>query len=279
LSTPLPPRLEATWARLLDELHRLGPVLVAFSGGVDSTLLLAAAVQVEGSGARAALCLGPLTPPWEKERARRVAASLGVRLDELEAGELDDPDILVNGPQRCYFCKRRRLLLLSRLARDWGLKSVVEGSQLDDAQDYRPGSRAVAELGVHSPLARAGLDKATVRALSRALGLETAGLPSGACLATRIPTGTPLSVPALARVGLAEQALRELLPGQLRLRDDFPRARLELEPQSLALAVAEPLRGCLLERLKALGYAKICLDLEGYRPSGQDLAQAAPATP
>jgi pyridinium-3,5-biscarboxylic acid mononucleotide sulfurtransferase len=276
----IPPDLQEVWGRLLSRLEELSPLVVAFSGGVDSTLLLAAAIQALGPGVRAALCLGPFTPPWEAARARQLAAQLGADLVELEAGELADPAILLNDQERCYHCKRRRLTLLCELARRWGLRSVVEGSQLDDAQDYRPGSRAVKELGVHSPLAEAGLDKAGVRRLSQALGLATAHLPSGACLATRVATGTPLDPQVLVRIGQAEELVRALLPGQARVRDHFPLARLELEPQVLPRAAAEPLRGRLLAGLQALGYLQVCLDLAGYRPSGQYLAASArEATP
>jgi len=266
---PIPPDLQAPWRRLLAILKELAPLVVAFSGGTDSSLLLAAASQALGPGVRAALCLGPFTPPWEAVRARQVAGQLGAELIELDAGELADQAIVANGPERCYHCKRLRLTLLTRLAREWGLKSVVEGSQLDDALDYRPGSRAVKELGVHSPLAQAGLDKAQIRRLSQALGLVTASVPSGACLATRVPTGTRLSAPALERIGRAEEAVRGLLPGQVRVRDHFPLARLELEPQVLAQAAVDPLRGRLLACLQTLGYGGVCLDLAGYRPSGQ----------
>lgn len=275
----IPPDLQAAWQTLLHDLRGLAPLAVAFSGGADSSLLLAAATQALGPGVKAAICLGPLTPPWEAERARRLADQLGAELVELEAGELHDPDIAANGPQRCYYCKRLRLGLLADLARQWGLKSVVEGSQLDDAQDFRPGSRAVKELGVLSPLARAGLDKAAVRRLSQALGLSTAQVPSGACLATRVATGIPLSAPVLARIGQAEQAVRALLPGQVRVRDHFPLARLELEPGVLPRAAGEPLRGQLLAALQSLGYTGVCLDLAGYRPSGRPPAGSTQDVP
>ncbi len=274
---PIPPDLREPWQHLLDRLRELAPLVVAFSGGVDSSLLLAAATMALGPGVRAALCLGAFTPPWEAARARQLAAQLGADLVELDACELADPAVQANDRERCYHCKRLRLTLLTRLAREWGLKSVVEGSQLDDARDYRPGSRAVKELGVHSPLALAGLDKAAVRRLSQALGLATAQLPSGACLATRIATGTPLDPVALARIGQAEAAVRALLTGQVRVRDHFPLARLELEPALLALAVADPLRGRLLASLQALGYTRVCLDLAGYQASGLALAAPIPA--
>ncbi|CAO0819616.1 pyridinium-3,5-biscarboxylic acid mononucleotide sulfurtransferase [Desulfarculales bacterium] len=274
--TPLiSPDLQDSWQSLLDRLRQLAPLLVAFSGGVDSTLLLAAATQVLGPGVRAAICLGAFTPPWEAARARQIAAQLGTDLVELDADEMAVTAIRQNDPERCYHCKLLRLTLLIGLARERDLKSVVEGSQLDDARDYRPGSRAVTELGVHSPLAEAGLDKVAVRRLSQALGLITADLPSEACLATRVATGIPLDPATLARIGRAEEAVRALLPGQVRVRDHLPMARLELEPRLLAQAVAEPQRGRLLTCLQSLGYKVVCLDLAGYQASG--LASAAPA--
>lgn len=262
------PRLAAAWRRLVEELDSCGSLLVAFSGGVDSALLLAAARRVLGERVQAALCTGPFTPPWEVERARRLARELGVELVERDLGELEQPQIAANTPERCYHCKRLRLEALLELARERGLAAVAEGSQLDDAGEDRPGSRAVKELGVLSPLARAGLDKAVVRGLSRALGLITAEVPSAACLASRVPYGVPLSAAVLERIARAEDALRRWFSGCLRVRDHFPLARVELEPGDLARASAEPLRSQVVAALKAAGYGQVCLDLEGYRSGG-----------
>ncbi|MFZ5585059.1 MAG: ATP-dependent sacrificial sulfur transferase LarE [Thermodesulfobacteriota bacterium] len=264
----IPAELRPRWQALLARLRALAPLAVAFSGGVDSSLLLAAARQALGPGVAAVICLGPFTPPWEAQRARALAAQLGAELIEVDAGELHDPAIAANDAQRCYHCKRLRLGRLRELAQGRGLRSVVEGSQLDDEGEDRPGKRAVRELGVHSPLAEAGLDKAAVRALSRALGLMTAEVPSSACLATRVPTGTALTAEALARIGRGEAALRAILPGQLRLRDHFPLARLELSIETLPLAAAEPRRAAILEALTPLGYRRVCLDLAGYGSGG-----------
>lgn len=264
----IPPELAPRWQALLTRLKELDPLAVAFSGGVDSSLLLAAARAALGPGVPAVICLGPFTPPWEAERAHALAAELDADLVTVDAAELDAPAIAANDPQRCYHCKRLRLGLLKDLARTRGIKNIVEGSQLDDAREDRPGSRAVKELGVRSPLAEAGLDKAAVRALSQALGLMTAAVPSSACLATRVPTGTPLTRAALERIGRGEAALRAILPGQLRLRDHFPMARLELTPETLPLAAADPRRTAILEALTRLGYRRVCLDLAGYTPGG-----------
>lgn len=185
--------MAAKWRCLVGRLEELDSLLVAFSGGVDSSLLLAVARRVLGDRVQAGMCLGPFTPSWEAERARALARSLGVKLHEMDACELDDSDIVRNDPQRCYFCKRLRLGRLMELAQELGIAAVAEGSQADDAQDFRPGERAVKELGLISPLAEAGLGKAEVRTLSRALGLPTADLPAAACLASRVPWGTALT--------------------------------------------------------------------------------------
>jgi uncharacterized protein len=271
-TTPaIPDDLRQPWERLLALLRRRGRLLLAFSGGVDSSLLLAAAVEALGpGGVTAAICAGPLTPPWELARARELAGRLGVELLELDAGELADPALVANDSERCYHCKRRRLTLLTHLAQERGLGAVIEGSQLDDKADFRPGSRAVAELGTLSPLMEAGLDKAAVRRLSRALGLATAEVPSSACLATRIPTGTPLSLEALKRVARAEQTLAGLVAGRLRVRDHFPLARLEAEAGALAELAGQAKRQQVVAAVKQAGYSKVCLDLEGYVASGLD---------
>ncbi len=260
----IPPKLQKPWQRLQEELVRLESALVAFSGGVDSSLLLAAACQALPGRIKAVTCAGPFTPPWELERARRLARSLGVKYLEVDPGDLQDPEIRANDPLRCYYCKRRRLMLMTHMAQDEGYQAVVEGSQLDDAGEERPGHRAVEELGVKSPLMAAGLDKETVRALSRALGLESADTPPGACLATRVPTGTPLTPAALERVARAEGGVRELVSGQVRVRDHWPLARIELDPGGIAPAAAQPLRGRILEVVREAGYSQICLDLAGY---------------
>lgn len=263
------PESAQAWKRLTTELASRGSMLVAFSGGVDSSLLLAGAKAALGDGVKAALCLGPFTPDWEVEAARSLAKAIGVELLEVDAGELSDPNIAENGPQRCYWCKRRRLMLLIHMAQELGLEFVAEGSQVDDASQDRPGSKAVAELGVLSPLAMAGLDKAMVRELSSALGLATAQAPAAACFASRVPWGTPLSSEALTRIGKAEAILRALFPGStLRVRDHFPSARLELEPHLIAQAATQPSRGRIMAAAQSAGYDNVCLDLMGYRTGG-----------
>lgn len=270
----LSPELRDRWQALLDRLASCDSLLVAYSGGVDSSLLLAAASRALGDRVKAALCLGAFTPPWEAESARRQAEALGVDLVEVDAAELEQAEITANDPERCYHCKRLRLELLRDLAAALGLSAVAEGSQTDDQGGHRPGARAVAELGVVSPLQQAGLNKADVRALAAWLGLESAAAPSGACLATRIPFGTPLDAAALARVAGAEEALKPLFPGQLRVRDHWPLARLELAEEDMPRALEPGIRRQVVDKLVAAGYRWVTLDLNGYGPSGErQLAQ------
>lgn len=249
--------------RLQKVLEGYPSILIAFSGGADSSLLLAAACRyMPPKPVLAAICVGPLTPPWEIEHALKLAAGLNAELLQTDAKELDLPEIIANGPLRCYYCKLHKMRLLRNMAAERGLAIVADGSQLDDAKEERPGKRALEELGIISPLAIAGFDKSMVRALSAAWGLPQT--PGSACLATRIATNTPLSREALLRIARAEGGIRPLLPGTLRLRDFFPSARLEVEKSQLANAQAMETQ--FLRKLSSLGYNS--LNIAPYNAPG-----------
>jgi len=259
--------LETRAARLAAILAGFGSVAVAYSGGTDSAFLLAASLETLGAGAVLAITAdSPLMPRAELAEARSLAAHMGARHVVLLHDELAREAIVANPPDRCYHCKFDRFDLLWRVARAEGLAHLVHGENADDAHDYRPGSRAAKELGVRAPLREAGLTKADVRALSRRRGLPTWDRPADACLATRFPYGTRLTAEGLARVEAGEAALRRIWQvRQLRLRDQFPLARLEVPPEEIARLAAPDLRAAAVEALRALGYRIITLDLEGYR--------------
>jgi len=242
-----------------------GSACVAFSGGVDSSVVLAIAARALGAEQVTAFTAASETYREEElERARTVAAELGVRHVVRRTGELDDECFAANPPRRCYHCKAHLLDGLAAAAAEDRRAVLVDGANRDDLGDFRPGMQAADERGVRHPLVEAGLGKQQVRALAAALGLPTADLPAQACLASRIPYGERITVAKLRQVAAAEDALGQLGFGPCRVRHHGAIARVELPLEQLTCAVGEA-RAVIVERLRDLGWTYVTLDLGGLR--------------
>lgn len=251
------------YERLVAHIGQLESALVAYSGGVDSTLLAVTAHAVLGERCAAVLATGDTQPAEEVAAARELAAELGLRLLEVETFELADPRFSANPPDRCYWCKNELFSLLARVADVNGFSVVIDGSNADDLADYRPGRQACSEFGVLSPLAEVGMSKDDIRAIAKDLGLPNWDKPSMACLASRFPYGTPITEEALARVAEAESALRALGVSQSRVRAHGELARVEVEPTELDCAWER--REAVSSAVRAAGFTWVALDLDGYR--------------
>lgn len=258
--------LEIKTQRLREIIQSLHKVLVAFSGGVDSTLLLKVGQDILGDrNVLAVTACSPLYPERELAGVKKLVRTLGARHRLIESNELEIPGFSKNPPDRCYYCKRQLFGELLAVAKEEGLAFVIEGSTLDDENDYRPGRRAVRELGVRSPLKEAAFSKTEVRELSKGLGLPTWDKPSFACLASRFPYGEEISEEGLRMVGEAEDFLFGLGFKQVRVRHYGTLARVEILQEEMVRLIEASLREKVASRLREIGYRYVTLDLQGFR--------------
>jgi uncharacterized protein len=246
-------------------LREMGNVLVAFSGGVDSTLLAAIACRILGDYATAVTAVSETYTRRERDEARQLARDLGLSHCEVETSESANKNFRENPPERCYYCKLELYDVLEKLKKKSGAAWIIDGTTTDDFSDYRPGMRATREHGVRSPLAEAGFSKDDVRELSRQMGLPTADKEAQPCLASRIPYGTPVTPERLQAVEQAERVLAEAGFARCRVRHHGAVARIEVAPEQIGRFADPELRMRIMEKIQKLGFTWVAVDLGGYR--------------
>ena len=247
---------------IFQEMER---ALIAYSGGVDSTLVAKIAYDVLGDQAIAVTAVSPSLLPEDLEEARIQAAEIGIQHQEIETQEMENPNYTSNPVNRCYFCKSELHDTLKPLAQEWRYSYIVDGVNADDLKDYRPGIQAAKERGVRSPLAEVGLTKLEVRELSKSLGLITWDKPAQPCLSSRFPYTEEITIAKLQRVGKAEVYLRKLGWSHLRVRSEADTARIELPPEQIQEFVLKTNLPQLVQAFQEFGFIYVTLDLEGYR--------------
>jgi len=264
----LEPSLQHKYAALKKVLQDLGSVVVAFSGGVDSTVVLKVAMDVLGESAKAVIAASPTLPASELEDAHRLCEAMGIPLQVVKTDQLKIEAFVQNDATRCFHCKTDLYQLLSRIQEVAGSQAIVDGTNVDDMGEDRPGIQAGKQLGVRSPLLEANCNKSDIRQLAQALGLANWNKPAAACLSSRITRGIPITKNLLSRVEQAEAFLLSEGLTQVRVRLNGEMARIEVGPSEIAMVTEEARRTRVLKALKEIGFHTVTVDLEGYRAGG-----------